>query len=323
MLANDFGGNVQKSNEKNIKTMDIFNETEQVIEGESLIACIEENELRSGYYLIKVNGQEYSAEIYNFDDDITYTENTNLGKTEADTRMVICKYNGNMTVNSGVRLTTTSPKKGLFIYVAKTLANNGEISMSGKGANAPGQNVYLWKKSDGNYEYVPKVGAAGAGGQSVKNIQGSTASKRLPGTAGNDGTNRSTGGGAGGSLYVNNLSSVWVYVSATSGSGSAGTSYSGGVGGESISQSYNSNGSGTITGKSGQVNGGNSAGGLLIIKCNVLENTNGKITANSLISGNGGGTVNIFINNSIKEGIIEANGLGLGGKGTYAINTIN
>ena len=54
----------------------------------------------------------------------------------------------------------------MYIYCIGTLTNNGTISMTARGAKAEGQNVYLFKNLEGNFEYVPAVG--GAGGASVR-----------------------------------------------------------------------------------------------------------------------------------------------------------
>lgn len=317
MLAYDNAGNERKSNEITIETEEFFDEVERVIEGESLIDCIEKNELQSGNYLLKVNEKSYSAEIYNYNEDMNYLEDTKLGKEDENGRMIICKYNKNMTIKEGVKLTTKTARKGLFLYVAETLENNGEISMSGKGANAVGEDVYLYKNMENEYKVVTANGAFGGNGASVKVQGGNTGA--ATGANGKNGEDRETGGGAGGDVYIKNDSAVWVYCYGSSGSGSRGTSYSGGVGGQSISQRYSSNSEGRLSGNNGQSNGGDLAGGLLIIRSNVLKNLNGNITANSLKNGNGGGSINIFIRNTIEQGVMEANGLGKGGNGTVTI----
>lgn len=51
--------------------------------------------------------------------------------------------------------------------------------MTARGAYAEGQNVYLWKNIDGNYEYVPKIGAIGG-----QNINGEDAKLRQCGGGG-------------------------------------------------------------------------------------------------------------------------------------------
>ena len=64
----------------------------------------------------------------------------------------VCVYLGNPTTQN-VKLTTYASAsnyggpKGLLIYVSGTLTNNGEISMTARGARVPGDNVYIWKNS--------------------------------------------------------------------------------------------------------------------------------------------------------------------------------
>ena len=151
---------------KNITDLNIegieFKEEERVLEGESIIACIRENELESGNYRLKVNGEEYPAEIYNYEDEnVNYITDKNLGTREADSRMLIMKYKGNVTVNEERIVTAETRKKGMFIYVEEELTNNGTIDMTSKGAEVVGQNVYLWKNEDETYEFVPAEGATG------------------------------------------------------------------------------------------------------------------------------------------------------------------
>jgi hypothetical protein len=43
----------------------------------------------------------------------------------------------------------------MYVCVLGTLTNNGEINMTGKGADAEGQDVYLLKNEDDSWEYVP------------------------------------------------------------------------------------------------------------------------------------------------------------------------
>lgn len=49
----------------------------------------------------------------------------------------------------------------MFIYCTEELVNNGTISMTRCGAKAIGENVYLFEKFDGSFEFVPKVGGDG------------------------------------------------------------------------------------------------------------------------------------------------------------------
>ena len=103
--------------------------------------------------------------------------------------MVVLKVDGNLTINSGVTLTTVASSegyggpKGFLIYCTGTLTNNGTINMTARGAWAEGQNVYIWQNTDKSYEYVPKNGAIG----------GTPVYGTSNGNAGAAGTNRQTG----------------------------------------------------------------------------------------------------------------------------------
>ena len=221
---------------------DLYNNEEQILEGDSIIACIRDNDIKSGNYRLKVNGEEYPAEIYNYYEDVNYITDKNLGTLEEDSRMLILKYNKNLNVDSDKLITAQTRKKGMFIYVAGELTNNGNVSMTARGAKAEGQNVYLWKHDNGVYEYVTKNGAKG--GEAVNSKNGST----VNGNKGRNGSVRKTGGGGSGYAYAigtyvtfdgwKNGKHVTEYApySTTSGNGSYGTSYSGGSGGGSRKQ---------------------------------------------------------------------------------------
>jgi competence protein ComGC len=221
------------------------------ISGDSILTAIKGTNYSDGDYRMIVNGTTYDVELINIDGNKTYTIDTptvSLGNATADQRMLIVKYNGNLTIDSGVTLTASTRKKGMFIYVAGTLTNNGTISMTARGATAAGQNVYLWKNADGSYEYVPAVGASGGASVSLTNA----ASVFKGGLAGTAGTNRGTGGGGSGGAF-NNVSGTSI-----SGIGGAGTSYSGGAGGGATTY----RGSGTYTGYAGSSTGGAGGAGL-------------------------------------------------------------
>ena len=148
--------------------------------------------------MITLDGNQHFTENKTFGDayDVgtkdTYAQN-----------MVIVKVNGDLEIDKGVTVapyyTEYGGPKGFTLYVTGKLTNKGTIDNS-HGAKAEGQNVYLWKNTDGSYEYVPKAGA------SINN-----SSTPAPGRTG---TGRQTGSGG-------NAISHW---------GSAGTSYSGGSG---------------------------------------------------------------------------------------------
>lgn len=167
-----------------------------------------------------IEGATLNNKIYEFGDkqtDVaTGTTNENMAQNT-----VVLKIEGDLTINSGVTLTTTKSDngyggpKGLIIYCTGKLINNGIISMTARGAFAEGQDIYLWKNNDGTYEIVPKYGAEGTPGVNVNNV---IEKPIKPENA----TGRQTGGGAGGSSY---------YSTAVGGNGAKGTSYSGGTGG--------------------------------------------------------------------------------------------
>ncbi len=78
---------------------------------------------------------------------------------------VVLKVNGNLTIENGYKLTAKGGDcggpKGMFVYCVGTLINNGEISMTAKGAYAKGDNVYLHKTPDNLFAFVPKNGGNG------------------------------------------------------------------------------------------------------------------------------------------------------------------
>lgn len=115
--------------------------------------------------------------------------------TEASNTVVLY-VKGNLTINSGVTLTACKSEdgyggpKGLIIYCTGTITNNGNISMTSRGAKATGENVYLWKNLDGTFEYVPAVGAIGGTGYTGPFSSGND--YKYYGVAGANGTNRQT-----------------------------------------------------------------------------------------------------------------------------------
>ena len=373
--------------ERNItlNTKDIANYREQEIEisGDSILKCIDDNAIETGNYVLNVNGKKYTAEIYNYKQDATYIANSEdvyindvkcngLGKSSNDKKMLIIKYNGNLTVNENASVianttketingaTNLCCKKGMFIYCAGTIENKGKITMTARGTvNEEGEDVFLWKNTDGTYEYVPAIG--GNGGTAVKsNYDGA-----VHGIAGTAGEQRGTGGGGSGA------GRHWIDTSAWSGAGAKGTSYSGGTGGGANDVRYYnvrnsaagaenggaggygvasySSGHGATGGAgnpggaiylyssaSGQ-KGANGTGGLLTIYASNIKNSN-EISANGVATtvngystggSSGGGSLNIFIKNSIVDegkitavGGVAGNG-GSGGNGSVTIGNIS
>ena len=232
---------------------------------DSIMQGVRDTNLADGNYIFRVNGlidgivetKDYAVELINYYDDVTYsladgeTETTvALGDDTTDYKMLVVKYHKNLTINAGVTLTATNVadltyKKGMYLCVMGELENNGTISMTARGTyNQEGENVYIWKKIDGNYEYIPAVGGAGATASKA------TKNQSIAGNKGTDGTNRQTGGGGSGSTCSGDGSPT-----SYSGTGAAGTSYSGGSGGGGC----NNNSYGTYYGGNAEPNGG--AGG--------------------------------------------------------------
>ncbi len=331
---------------------------EGVVEGDSILSILSDNEFEEGNYQFEVRKETYPVHmyVYNGDQHWTSEDETIFGDaqdvataTENAKNMVIVKVKGDLTIEEdtvvGPYFTDYGGPKGFLLYVEGTLTNKGTIDNS-HGAKAAGQNVYLWRNSNGSYETVPAVG--GAGGKSVINTIG------LPGQ---DGISRKTGGGGSGGNLCDRCSTQ-------SGNGSAGTSYSGGTGGGSVCRIFtndnatdgqafggvggsstayqdscryaksagggagNPGGNGSISCGAPAENGQNGTGGLLVIYANTLNN-NGTISANGASGGyafssfdpsgplwsigssggsSGGGSINIFYDTSYTLGDIMANG---------------
>ncbi len=289
----------------------------------------------TNYKSINVNNEAYivNAIVYNGDlildgnieiQDSTLNNNVyefgnkfvDVAKKDKYARsMVILKVKGNLTINEGVTLTVCKSDdgyggpKGLLIYCTGTLTNKGTISMTARGAYAKGQNVYLWQNEDGNYEYVPEIGANGGASYRVGRYT------TRDGNRGNDGTNRSTGGGGTGSgrSYFNGFSV---------GTGGRGTSYSGGSGSGAanddgqegrFASSQNASLEGGF-GSNGVVMSGNSSG-YGQISMGGTGNPSGtyanyRVMPISYIKREGtGGLLTIYSNKIINNGKIEANGV--------------
>jgi len=239
---------------------------------------------QDGIFTEIINGETYYFEVKNFANDGTYTVNATLGSSSSvNTRMVIAHYHGNLTINSGVKLTAVANSsgycgpKGLFICVDGTLTNNGEISMTARGASAAGQDVFICQNKDKSWEYVPAIG--GNGGTGVINQVDSTnpnITRYMYGGHGVSGLNRGTGGGGGGSTYI--VKSTANYVHAISKRGGHGTSYSGGPGGGGAS-AQNINGDLTHVATPGSDTGGLGGEG----------NAQRRTTTHSMSAGGGAG----------------------------------
>ena len=222
--------------------------------------------------MITLDGNQHFTENKTFGDayDVatasTYAQN-----------MVIVKVNGDLEIDSGV---TVSPyyteyggPKGFTLYVTGKLTNKGIIDNS-HGAYAVGQNVYLWKNSNGTYEYVPAEGGKAGTGRTGD-----------VGNSGGSGISRQTGGG--GATYSYNGSAGTSYSGGSGAGGSGSAAINGGKGGPG-STIYNGSGAGNPkgSGSNKETEGSNGTGGLLTIYANEYQN-DGRIQATGANGGRG------------------------------------
>lgn len=218
-----------KFNKKNNEIWEVRKKKNTNIYGyDTVTKLIEDIVDESGYYKALVQSEQIDIHAYVQNEDLEISETTqygdanDVGTANAYAKnMIVLKVNGNLTVKENAKLTTYGTEyggpKGIYIYTTGNLENNGEISMTARGAKAVGQNVYLYNNNDGTYEYVPKLGASG--GVMVRDPN-SPYQTQTNGSNGKTGTNRQTGGGAsGGNGRFTEI-----------GSGAQGTSYSGGSG---------------------------------------------------------------------------------------------
>lgn len=142
------------------------------VTADSIQDATEKYDFADGRYIINVNGKDsagnienktYKVEVINKYGNIVYTENPIIGDISNDDTMLIMKYHNNLTINKDITFTPYARKKGMFINVQGIINNYGTITMTGKGAIATGENVYLYKNSSGSFEYVPAIGVSGAG----------------------------------------------------------------------------------------------------------------------------------------------------------------
>ena len=227
---------------------------------EDIIQGVRDCNLADGNYTFRVTGvdsagnvetKDYPVELINYYNDVHYTTSdgieetddnghttfaVNLGDDSTDYKMLVVKYHKNLIIDEGVKLTAKSVnkltyKKGMYVCVLGKITNNGEISMTARGTyNQEGENVYLWKKLDSSFAYVPAVGGAGA------DDYWAGGNRYSSGTAGHDGVARGTGGGGAGGAILGDCN----YGSTIYG-GTAGTSYSGGSGSGGLGANLYSN----------------------------------------------------------------------------------
>jgi hypothetical protein len=311
-----------------------------LITGNSIYDCISGLKSSGDYIFNTLYSGRILVEFISINGPTIYSSNTFLGNSINDERTLIVQYDNDLTINSGVTLSTSARKKGLIIHVKGNLVINGTITMTAKGAaRTPGDRLLLVSSFETLAEGAN--GGPGANGETFDNA----------GCKGVDGTSGSTGGGGGGGKGYGTTAV------ANGGLGTAGTSYSGGSGGgagghgsaaePAFSYSgpggigshggtiYGGGGAGNPGGIGGQDNSGHGgrkgqdgAGGLLIAFVEqsvsgsgsiVSQGSNGNNTGDTWSSGgggSGGGGINIFYKSSYTfNGNISVNG---GTRGTWA-----
>jgi hypothetical protein len=282
-----------------------------------------------------------------------------LGNSTKDERTLIVNIEGDLVVGPEGLVIPQVRKRGMSLNIKGDLILEGKISMTARGANAPGQDIFLTEYNGVTYD-IPAYGGTGGGSITVTRSSGGCCQ---PGNPGEDApVSGATGGGGGGRACCN-----WSGTR-TSGSGSQGTSFSGGAGGGGV-HGYNytlsaenaspdggkggdgysgprhnsaGGGAGNLGGlgmTEGSLNstydGEDGTGGLLIIAVSgrIDIKSTGIIEANGMMGGggsgggsSGGGSVNIFYTEElINNGTIEALGGysnsagGKGGDGSVAI----
>lgn len=216
---------------------------------------ISNESIPDGDHTLDVNGVSIDIEMYNFESSIDYSASPVLGNSTPDQRMLILNYKSSLTIGTGVVLRPQVRKKGMTVFVAGTLTNNGTISMTARGAVAAGQNLYLFRRNDGGYEYIPASGGTGATYAQASGVASTTVT--AAGIKGVDGVSRGTGGGGSGgvSSWRNGNGAI-----TRSGAGATGTSYSGGSGGGGINAHMNN--ATQYNGNSAAGNGGAGGNGI-------------------------------------------------------------
>lgn len=163
----------------------------------------------------------------------------------------------NFTINTGHIVRPSNRCKGLFICVKGDLIVNGRLSMSSRGASAPGKYVGIdplirtvyfdtvdkFTEHDNIFCIHPDGGIGGARVSATSS--GINVHRYTTGNSGAAGTNGACGGGGSGGAYASHGGTV------QSGAGAAGTSFSGGAGGGGCGNDQSS-----VSGYAGTINGG-------------------------------------------------------------------
>ncbi|MFP4467905.1 MAG: InlB B-repeat-containing protein, partial [Bacteroidales bacterium] len=170
---------------------------------------------------------ESKVEFLEYSQDVVFNQDTELGRGHEDDHMLFVRFGGNVSIDPGVTVRPDKRKKGMYWLVNGDIRNQGNISMTARGAHASGQNVVLLNHPDDSFEFVPAAGAAGGGRRATSN------SGNYNGRPGNDGVDRRSGGGGGGALSKTERGTGYT------GAGARASSFSGGSGGGAVDMNSN------------------------------------------------------------------------------------
>lgn len=210
-----------------------------------------------GNYPALDNKNYLNVEVDEISGSVIYSANATIGTPTADTVFTLLRVNGDLTINSGVTVTTTARKLGLAILVKGNCTINGTLDMTARGANHNGSSIaetFNPNSADSGFlnTYPGRIIRLFSGNLNLISLSGTTATPNgssnnisLPdqGSAGGQNVSAqgvdafsalSTGGGGAGQGTVPGL-------------GAAGSTFSGGTGG---------GGSRTNAGRNGTPNGG-------------------------------------------------------------------
>ena len=222
----------------------------------SLFDAITYAQIPNGNHTFTINGVILGTDgmtVNNFYGNTTVASGTSQSALDSTyftgasaTKTMVLIFHGNLTIGQNIMFRPTTSVRGLVIYVKGnlTLDSGATINMSARGNSSAPYAINLAVLS-GQNQIVPAAGGA-LGSARVATKTSSTGNnvseQGLAGSAGSTVSNRATGGGGSGGAVVTSSTNN---ISATSGAGTAGTTWSGGAGGGAITSGATSNQSAT------------------------------------------------------------------------------
>lgn len=237
-----------------------------------------------------------------------------LNVTETDYRVPVSAITDhvtmtvdNLTIGVGRTLTPESACSGLFIRVLGNLTVHGTISMTARGANVAGKNIYIDKSTkkiyahesdlteilpDGDYTTISARGGVGVVGSSSPGVNGACGSGGGGSTVvGGTGTSFSGGSGAGGDSFGTGTGNRSYGYAPTGNTGRGGSGAWSGVDTPiTVGGGGAGNPGGVAPGGSAVNTGATGTGGLLVIIVDgdVFISSTGSIVSNGSAGGAGG-----------------------------------